>query len=281
MTVLQTGIGPATVLHRLAVAVEVRDALSNRLAESVVTARYRRMPTATNPTPPWLPMNRRGTARFTLRHQLDPTAPLLPDLQVVIDEPSRRYVPRRCTITPWQLADVAEPAPYVEPFARLLRIWLLPGSAYPLPGTATVIRGRVTQNGQPKRWARIQGTTPASDAGWAHTDERGEFVLPILDAGADLTRVTTDQITVTLRVIGTPTIQAPLPPTKDRTDDLVSEVIGRSANPATPAELDNDVLRGMAVPTGYHENAAPARTETIPVSTETRLTTDVVFVPQP
>jgi hypothetical protein len=281
MTVLQTEIGPATVLHRLAVAVEARDALSNRLVDSVVTARYRRMPTATNPTPHWQPMNRRGTARFTLRHQLNATTPL-PDLQLVIEDPSRRYVPRRFTITPWQLADVAESAPYVEPFARLLRIWLLPGSAYPLPGTATVIRGRVIQNGQPKRWARIQGTTPTSDAGWTHSDERGEFVLPILDAGADLTRVTTDQITVTLRVIGTPTIQTPPPPATDRTDDLVSEVIPRSTNPATTAELDNDVLRGIAVPAGYRENAAPpVRKETIPVSTETRLTTDVVFVPQP
>jgi hypothetical protein len=280
MTVLQTEVGPATVLHRLAVAVEARDALSDRLVDSVVNARYRRVPTLTNPTPRWQPMSRRGTARFTLRHKLDATSPL-PDLEVAIDEPTRRYVPRRFTITPWQLADVAEPAPYVEPVARLLRIWLLPGSAYPLPGTATVIRGRVTQNGQPKRWARIQGTTPASDAGWAHTDERGEFVLPILDAGADLTRVTTDQITVTLRVIGTPSIAAPLPPMRDRTLDLVSEAIPRSANPATPAELDNAVLRGMAVPAGYRENAAPARQETIQVSTETRLSTDVVFVPQP
>jgi hypothetical protein len=278
--VLQTAIGPATVLHRLAVAVEVRDALSDRLVDGVVTARYRRLPTVTSATPPWLPMTRRGSARFTLRHALDVTTPL-PDLQVVIEEPSRRYVPRRCTITPWQLADVSEPAPYVEPSARLLRIWLLPGSAYPLPGTATVIRGRVTQNGRPKRWARVQGTTPASDAGWAHTDERGEFVLPILDAGADLTRVTTDQLTVTLRVIGTATIQDPPPPPTDRTADLVSEVIARSANPASQAELDNDVLRGRAVPAGYRENAAPARTETIPVSAETRLATDVVFVPQP
>ncbi|MEL1623597.1 hypothetical protein, partial [Acinetobacter baumannii] len=86
---------------------------------------------------------------------LDGAAPL-PDLQLVVEEFARRYVPRRFTISPWQLADVAEPAPYVEPSARLVRVWLLPGSAYPLPGTATVIRGRVTQNGEPKRWARIQ-----------------------------------------------------------------------------------------------------------------------------
>jgi hypothetical protein len=279
MTVLQTAVGPATVLHRLAVAVDVRDALSNRPADTVVIARYRRVPMPTNPAPRWLPMARRGTARFTLRHRLDATAPL-PDLQLVIDEPTRRYVPRRFTVTPWQLADVAEPAPYVEPFARLLRLWLQPSTGYPLPGTATVIRGRVTQDGRPKRWGRVQGTTPTSDAGWAHTDERGEFVLPIIDAGADLTRVTTDQITVTLRVIGTPTVADPAPPLIDRTNDLVSEVIARSTNPATPAELDNDVLRGIAVPAGYVENAAPARIEAIPISTETHLT-DVVFVPQP
>jgi hypothetical protein len=280
MTELQTLIGPATVRHRLALAVECRDALSNRPSDALVTARYRRRPVSTNPDPDWLPMTRRGTARFTLRHRLDATS-ALPDLQIVVDDPTRRYVPRRFTITPWPLADIAEPAPYVEPFARLLRLWLLPGVAYPLPGTATVIRGRVTQDGRPKRWARVQGTTPTSDAGWAHTDELGEFVLPILDAGADLTRVTIDQITVTLRVIGTPTNADPPPPLTDRTVDLISEVIARSSNPATPAELDNDVLRGVAVPAGYKENAAPARIETIPVSTETYLTQPVVFVPQP
>ena len=280
MTVLQTQIGPATVLHRLAVAVEARDVLSNRPADSLVTARFRRLPTPTNPTPVWQPMTRRGTARFTLRHRLTATTPL-PDLQIVVEDPSRRYVARRFTITPWQLADVAEPAPYVEPFARLLRVWLLPGTAYPLPRTATVIRGRVIQNGRPKRWARVQGTTPTSDAGWAHTDERGEFVLPIIDAGADLTRVPTDQITVSLRVIGTPTIADPLPPPTDRTLDLVSEVVARSSNPATATELDNDVLRGIAVPAGYKENAAPVPPETIPVGAETYLTQAVVFVPQP
>ena len=191
-------------------------------------------------------MARRGTARFTLRHRLDATAPL-PDLQLVIDEPARRYVPRRFTVTPWQLAEVVG----ARPVRRTVRhdcsgSGCCPGTAYPLPGTATVIRGRVTQDGRPKRWARVQGTTPTSDAGWAHTDERGEFVLPILDAGADLTRVATDQITVTLRVIATPTIADPLPPPTDRTADLVSEVIARSSNPATSAELDNDVLRGIA-----------------------------------
>lgn len=280
MTELQTEIGPATVLHRLALAVEARDALSDRPVGSLVTARYRRVPTPTNPTPAWLPMTRRGTARFTLRHRLTATTPLS-DLQLVVEDPSRRYVPRRFTITPWQLADVAEPAPYVEPFARLLRVWLLPGTAYPLPRTAMVIRGRVTQNGRPKRWARVQGTTPTSDAGWAHTDERGEFVLPILNAGADLTRVPTDRITVTLRVLGTPTVADPPPPPDDRTQDLVSEVVARSSNPATANQLDNDVLRGIAVPAGYKENAAAVPLVTTPVGAETSLTQAVVFVPQP
>jgi hypothetical protein len=279
MTVLQTAVGPATVLHRLAVAVDARDALSDRPADTVLIARYRRVPTPTNPTPPWLPLDRRGTARFTLRHRLDATAPL-PNLELVIGEPTRRYVPRRFTVTPWQLAEVAEPAPYVEAFARMLRFWLHPGTAYLLPGAATAIRGRVVQNGRPKRWARVQGTTPASVAGWAHTDERGEFVLPIIDAGQDLTRVTADTITVTLRVIGTPTVADPEPPLNERTTDLVSEAIARSSNPATPAEVDNDVLRGIAVPAGYVENIAPARVETIPVSTETRID-PVDFIPQP
>lgn len=280
MSVLQTVIGPATVLHRLALAVEGRDALSDRPAETPLTAFCRRVPSATNPAPHWQPMARRGTSRFILEHRLTGT-PAPPALELFLDDPTRRYVPRRFTVTPWRLVDVAEPAPYVEPFTRLLRVWLLPGTAYPLPRTATVIRGRVTQGGRPKRWARVQATTPTSDAGWAHTDERGEFVLPISDAGADLTRVTTDRITVTLRVIGVSTLPVPLPAAGERTEDLVSEVIARSSNPATPAQLDNDALRGIAVPAGYAENVLPDRQAVIPVGTETHLTTDIVFVPQP
>ena len=130
-------------------------------------------------------MSRRGTARFTLRHELPTTDTAAAGAADRDRRPSRRYVPRRFTVTPWQLADVAEPA-------RLRRT--VRPTAAGLAAARVGVPAAADRDGDPRpgaprtagpmRWARIEGTTPTSDAGWAHADERGEFVLPILDAGA-------------------------------------------------------------------------------------------------
>jgi hypothetical protein len=279
--ILQTSIGPAVVLHRLALAVECRDALSDRPVDSPIMVSYRRLPTPTNPNPAWRGFSRTGLAQFTLRHRIpdNPTRPL-PQLQIKIEDPSRRYVPRRFTVTPWTYAQVKEPAAYVPTHARLLRLWLRPGSAYQLPQTATVMRGRVAlQNSKPVRWARVEGTTPFSVAGWAHADERGEFVLPILDPGYDPVRDPRLSVVVTLSVVAAKNPPASTP--KDRTADLVSEIIQRSSNPPLDTELDNDVLRGAAVPPGYVGNIAPARQVTVRIGAAVNLTQDVEYLPTP
>jgi hypothetical protein len=278
--ILETSIGPAVVQHRLALAVDCRDALSDRPTSTSVGVRYRRIPTPSNPDPQWRPLRGSGRAQVTLRHRIpdDPARPL-PQLQLVVDDPSRRYVPRRFTVTPWTYAEVKEPAPYVEAQARLVRIWLRPGSVYAFPRTSTVIRGRVTRVGVPVRWARIEGTTPTSVAGWAHADERGEFVLPIVDPGYDPIRDYPRDLVVTLVVVAA---ADPDPPDRrDRAADLLSEVIPRSSNPPLPAELDNDMLRGAAVPPGYVGNIAIARQVTVPVGAALTLADDVDFEPQP
>jgi hypothetical protein len=278
---LQTSIGSAVVYHRLALAMECRDALSDRPVDSLVVVSYRRLPTATNPIPAWRRLSRTGVAQFTLRHRIpdDPTRPL-PQLQIKIEDPSRRYIPRRFTVTPWTYAQVKEPAAYVPTRARLLRLWLRPGSAYQLPQTATVIRGRVAlQDSNPVRWARVEGTTLFSVAGWAHADDRGEFVLPILDPGYDPVRDPRLGVVVTLRVVAAKNPAASHP--KDRTADLISEIIQRSSNPPLDAELDNDVLRGVAVPPGYVGNIAPARQVPVRIGAAVNLTQDVEYVPTP
>ncbi len=279
--ILQTSIGRAVVFHRMALAVECRDALSDRPVDSPIVVSYRRLPTPTNPNPTWRELSRTGLAQFTLRHRIpdDPTRPL-PQLQIKIEDPSRRYVPRRFTVTPWTYAQVKEPAAYVPTRARLLRLWLRPGSAYQLPQTATVIRGRVAlQDGKPVRWARIEGTTLFSVAGWAHADDRGEFVLPVLDPGFDPVRETRLSAVVTLRVVAAKNPSAT--DSKDRTADLISEIIPRSSNPPLDTELDNHVLRGGAEPPGYVGNIAAARQVTVRIGAAVNLTQDVEYVPTP
>lgn len=282
--ILQTAVGPAPVRHRLALAIECRDALSDRPTGTPVRVWWRRLPVPTNKEPKWRQVSRIGNARFVLLQRIpdDPLHPL-PQLEIVVDDPNRRYVPRRFTLTPWTYAEVKEPAPYVRARARLLRLWLLPGSGYAFPPTATTIRGRVARAGSPVRWARIEGTTTTSVAGWAHTDERGEFVLQVIKPGYDPVRIDKPKFDVELDVFAAkrPAKQDRL----DRTADLVSEVIPRSTNPPLEAdleaELDNDVLRGTAVPAGYVGNLTPARQVTVTVGAALNLTKDVVFEPKP
>jgi hypothetical protein len=279
--ILQTSVGPAVVRHRLALAVECRDALSDLPVSSPVEVSYRRPPKDDKLSPPWRPLSRIGNARFILRHQIpdDPNKPL-PQLQIRVRDRSRHYVPRRFTVTPWTYAEVQEPAPYVAAYARLLRLWLLPGSAYPFPRTATVIRGRVAhQDASPLRWARVEGTTPFGTAGWAHADERGEFVLPILDPGFDPVNTTQLKFAVTLVVSAA---KSPLKPDpNDLTADLISELIPRSSNPPLVVELDNATLRGEVVPPEYTGNVPPAPQLTVALGAQLNVTKNVIFKPQP
>ncbi len=130
--IIQTAIGPAEVTHRLALAVEIRDAITNRLAATPVrVGRELAGPTLTgagrqapNPSWPCQDLERSGAARFKLRR--GPRLPAVITLR--IDDRSRRYVPRRVSITLWPQADVeaadqSPPAgPYIPVKSRLLRI---------------------------------------------------------------------------------------------------------------------------------------------------------------
>jgi hypothetical protein len=276
---IDTALGPVTVLHRLALGVECLDALVDRLVLTSVRvgrqAPGRVLPRPLDPTWPCLDLERSGPARFKLRHH-----GLMPaELTVRVDDPTRRYVPRRFTVHPWPVAalDETNGQPYVPVRSRLLRTWLWPGSAYPLPRGTTVIRGRVVHDARPARWARLVAMGPTGQvAGRAHADDRGEFVLVVTDPDQNPLQST---IAVDVRVVASKT-PAPVDPL-DRCADLVVEDVARSSVPPTPAELDNDVLRGVALPSGYVANTHAPRHLTAPVGAELTLTEDVVFDPQP
>lgn len=160
----------------------------------------------------------------------------------------RCYVPRRLSLTP--LLSAGQPAAGT---ANIRSAWLWPGCCYPLAAQATALRGRVRRglSAQPVAWARIVVTRPrpapapadfASERqlGWAHGDDRGEF-LAVLDAAALPGGVVLPQA-ITLRV------WVFLPPADafDPADPLASlplEVAG--------TDPLNDLLRGTLPPAAY------------------------------
>lgn len=276
---IDTVVGPANVLHRLALGVECLDALTDQLVPtSVRVGRQtagRRLPRPLDAAWPCLDLERSGPARFKLRHR----GAIPPTLVVRFDDPSRRYVPRRFTVHLWPASDLDETSgqPYVPVKSRLLRSWLWPGSAYPLPRGTTVVRGRAVHGSRSLRWARLTAIGPNGEvAGRAHADDRGEFVLVVTNPDQNPL-----QSTVPLDVsILAPAAPEPIDPF-DRCADLVVEDVPRSSAPPGPGDLDNDVLRGVAAPSGYVANTHAPTHLTVPVGAELTLTEDVVFDPQP
>jgi len=276
---IDTLAGPAHVLHRLAVGVECLDAIVDRPVLTPVRA-GRQVPDRLLPGRraagwPCIDLQTSGPARFKLTYR----PPLPKDIVLRVDDPTRRYVPRRFMVHPWPLARLDETIrqTYVPVRSRLLRAWLWPGAAYPLPRGTTVIRGRVMRAGGPARWSRLTAVGPTNEvAGRAHADDRGEFVLVITHPGQNPL-----QSTVAVDVSVRAPKAAPVPDPLDRCADLVVEDVPRSAAPPLPSDLDNDILRGVANPPDYVPDMTAPRHLTVTVGAELALTTDIVFVPQP
>jgi len=162
-TTIETSIGTADVLHRLAVAVECIDPLTQRLVltpvvvgREVVGTPYRPVP---DPAWPCVTLMAAGPAR----HKVDYHRPLPTTFVLRVDDPWRHFVPRRLKVKPWKpelLDHVDAPAQsYVPVDHRLVRVWLSPGSAASLPVGTTAVRGRVVRaGGGPARWARVTAT---------------------------------------------------------------------------------------------------------------------------
>jgi hypothetical protein len=189
------------VVHRLAVGIEVVDAMRGTLADVVVT---------TEDGATWPRGRRPGRFRQLVRPGL--TSPLL----VRVTDERRRYVPRRFTLP----FDVEEPS-------WTVRVPLFPGAGFRPHGAATGLRGRVVdQAGHTVPWARVTARHPASHrvAGRAHGDERGEFLL-LLVPGPRLDDLFpafefTVEITVAVPSVPSDELVAEVPPSLDEVDDI-------------------------------------------------------------
>ena len=138
----------------------------------------------------------------------------------MVEPGGRRFVPRRVGV---QIPGEAAPG------QRVFSVGLHPGQAAPLPSRATVIRGRVvTTDGTPVRWVRVSAVDGDGDeVGWAHGDDRGEFVLPVAPSPAAVVQPD-DPMPVELTVFATlpraqPDPADPLRPLVDPLWDLPVE----------------------------------------------------------
>jgi hypothetical protein len=231
------------VVHRLAVGIEPRDALRDGRAGGSVHV--------TLESPSELlgarPLAHAG-GRWSIRYV--PKLPAHVDLR--IDDPSRRFVPRRLRVPIVSLGKVitAESGDGAIPATQ--RTWrpvLFPGAAYPLVSSATGIRGRALQGGRPARWARIEATLPDStEVLWrAHGDDRGEFLLTV---GPDPAGLAELPDIMAIRVTAFGRNPAPSEPEGGTTDGLWDMQIETVAPPAAPA-TDDPVSLGVTLPQDY------------------------------
>jgi len=104
----------------------------------------------------------------------------------------RRYVPRRLRI-PLLSDEDADAQPIAQTIAqRSRRPVLFPGAAYDVSDCATGMRGRVLQDDEVVRWARVQAIHPdtGETVGIAHCDDRGEFLLVIDSTAGGIAELT-------------------------------------------------------------------------------------------
>jgi len=280
VSAVATVVGDAEVMHRLALGVEVVDAVRGRLTDGRPRV-GREVPVPGRVPRPWerawpcRDLEPGGGGRFKLRHDGRLPTGARP-VVLRVDDPTRRHVPRRFAVDLWDLAEVvagepptagviAPPAPaaYVPVRSRLFRPWLLPGAAYALPRGTTGIRGRLVLGpGTPVRWGRVIAVDAGGTVlGTAHADDRGEFVLVLTDTG--VVGAPPSEVDVELAVSGPD--PAPAPDPDDPLADLPVEPIAKSANPPAPADLDSPLLRGEVDPAGYVASNAPRPTHHVPV----------------
>jgi hypothetical protein len=291
---IHAGIGPVQVLHRLALGVEPVDAFTRALIGRGVRVgrELPKPPRRRRGTGPLDPLARRrdlalesnGTGRFKLRH--GPGLGSVATLVVRVDDPWRRYVPRRFEVAIWTFAEVTasedwppttqslakQPTgPFVATRSRLLRPWLAPGSAYTLPKGTTGLRGRVTLGGRPLPWPRVDALGPGDVVvGRAHGDERGEFLVVVTGTGTLVPPpLTTLDIRLVLRGLrppaaGDPPVKGALP-ADDPLVGLPLEPVAKSANPPAAGDLDNPLLRGETPPAGYLLSTTPPPVVTLEI----------------
>lgn len=214
-------------IHHLALGVEPRSAVTGQRLDAGVDARWEQYPSPVAEWRRWRPgetltdalprLERHPSGRFVRRYADGVVRPML----VRLVDRRRDVVPRRLAIRiPTEEAVVAAVGPDLVPdpaWRRTFPVSLFPGAAAPLTAGATVLRGRVvrqaTSGPVPVRWTRVRAETPSGEVvGWAHGDDRGEFVL-VLGPPDDALTVPADPMPVVLTVgVQDP---PPVPPVAD------------------------------------------------------------------
>jgi len=267
---IQTSVGEVPVLHRLELGIVVRDAVTERTVASQLRVGWEApdhlLPRRASDQWPCFDFEPAGAGRFRLRSAHRRPA----QLTVRIDDPSRRYTPRRLGVPLWSPDELAArpPANPIAVGSRTLPIWLWPGATYPGSAGTTAIRGRVARRGEGIPWARVTavGTGAGLTLGRAHGDDRGEFLLCLTDVAQNPVQSTVD---VRLLVRG-PTGTPKLPPI---------EAVTRSANPPMASDLDNDLLRGVTPPAEHVLSIPPPQQFTVNVGRELVISDDIPFNP--
>ncbi|MFJ2235211.1 hypothetical protein [Streptomyces sp. NPDC087859] len=264
-------------LHRLALGVETLDAVTGRVTGTALRVGRerprrpgRQRSGGRRPLDPLLqradaPLESNGSGRHLLLHDLRRASagPAGESAVVRIDDPWRRYVPRRLTVPLWTLAEVeaAEAAGrHIPVRSRLLRPWLWPGSAYLLPSGATGLRGVVHAADGALPWARVEARLDANGAlvGRAHGDERGEFLLVATYLGVRDLNTASPRIAVRISVFGPGSAPEPADPEQDPLAGLSVEQVPRTPDrpPPLDAALDTPLMRGESLPQGYRQSTA-------------------------
>src|SRR5829696_1608052 len=124
------------------------------------------------------PLVRTGTG-CTLRYGASVGARVV----VRIEDPRRRWLPRRLAVRPpdrarAEASEADPPGVYLGAADRTVEAWLYPGPAYPIPAGSTGARLRVLRQGAPVAWPRLEVFAPGGvPAGWAHGDEHGDVLV--------------------------------------------------------------------------------------------------------
>lgn len=262
------------VFH-LALGIEPTDALSGLRAPSSVDVRLERFP---SPVDDWRSWRRGETLSAVLpampRHRSGRFAVLHPQRSGIIElrlvdnlragaggrvdgarsgiGQGRRIVPRRLLFAiPTEAAVLdAEGDPAVAPIPIWQRAFdpaCFPGASASLVPAATAIRGRVERDDGtgrmlPVRWARVRATNAGGDeVGWAHGDDRGEFVLVIERSENDIVAPSDPMsIDLTIGYVDPPDQPDPADPTRADVDplwDLPIETVTAAPDPSTEPSI--------------------------------------------
>jgi hypothetical protein len=274
--ILQLASGPATVWHRLALAVRCVDGRTGSAIPSPLLIRRELDRPSGRSLEPLTLANAGATLRF---------GPSVGSRVVLrLEAPGGRWLPRRLAMrlpdrVRAVVVDAVPPGPVLTAAQRSVEAWLFPGPAHSVPAGTTGARLQISRLGQPVPWPRLQLFGPGGvPAGWAHGDQHGEVLVLVTGTGT-IPPPAPATFTIAVRVhlpdparpadAGPPDPFA-VPETAEplRTDDplagLVAERVTPPAGPALPEGLDPDAAHGTSVPAGY---VTAAQDHPVPLTT--------------